>query len=400
MKIEVFGDFFAWVNIKHGLISAVLYFILVVPFKYIFALIPGSEVKAAAFFPVVVGLLWGPAAAIGTATANFAGDIIAGHELYIAITGATANFFQAYIPYKLWYTFHAREKAEYLLHDMKSIFKYIYILTFTSFTVSAMLAMAGESGQTFTGSEMFLQFFIGQMDSALVIGTPLLILCSHQRVKPCLPKTKKRPTRPARYYDFLLVLVIGIEFAYIYAANQNPLIRETFAAFYCWIAMFLLLSVFMQKPIYDREEKEDTAYEMRNPLLRKATKFTIFGAVSLLAFIGSVSYSIFQNAAREDYAHVWNYLCATLLWAVHLIFAFSLIFLWQVEKKVIKPLQCLNQRVSQRNRQPNAADTNRFDESDPPCGDEIDRLTRSLHFLIGYDNRDDEERTETAGIQK
>ena len=82
-------------------LSAGIYMLFLLPFKAT-PIIPGfTEIRPATIFPVIFGLLFGPAGAWGAAIGNLAGDCF-GTLGIGSIFGFIGNFFFAYIPYKLW----------------------------------------------------------------------------------------------------------------------------------------------------------------------------------------------------------------------------------------------------------------------------------------------------------
>src|SRR5207253_10390982 len=82
-------------------ISAALYAAVLVPFKVV-PLIPGvTELRPANAIPVVCSLMFGPAAAWGSAIGNMIGDFFGGigpGDFF----GFFANLMYGYIPYKVW----------------------------------------------------------------------------------------------------------------------------------------------------------------------------------------------------------------------------------------------------------------------------------------------------------
>ncbi len=82
-------------------LSAGIYMLFLLPTKAI-PIIPGyTEFRPATIFPVIFGLLFGPAGAWGAAIGNLAGDCF-GTLSMGSVFGFIGNFFFAYIPYKLW----------------------------------------------------------------------------------------------------------------------------------------------------------------------------------------------------------------------------------------------------------------------------------------------------------
>ena len=82
-------------------LSAAVYVALLIPFKAL-TLIPGfAEIRPAVVLPVVCSLLFGPAAAWGTAIGNLIGDFFGTFGI-ASIFGFLANFVYGYLPYRIW----------------------------------------------------------------------------------------------------------------------------------------------------------------------------------------------------------------------------------------------------------------------------------------------------------
>ncbi|MDH7500272.1 MAG: QueT transporter family protein [candidate division NC10 bacterium] len=82
-------------------LTAAVYAAILIPFKG-FPIIPGfTEVRPATAIPVVFGLLFGPAAAWGSALGNLIGDFF-GTLTMGSIFGFFGNFFMAFVAYKIW----------------------------------------------------------------------------------------------------------------------------------------------------------------------------------------------------------------------------------------------------------------------------------------------------------
>lgn len=94
-----------WRNPRMVVLTAVcaaMYVAVLVPFKFL-VIFPGlAEVRPAAALPVVFSLLFGPAAAWGSAFGNVVGDMLGGMFGPGSVFGFIANFAYGYIPYKLW----------------------------------------------------------------------------------------------------------------------------------------------------------------------------------------------------------------------------------------------------------------------------------------------------------
>jgi energy-coupling factor transport system substrate-specific component len=90
-------------------LSAAIYAAVLIPFKG-FPLVPGYiELRPANAFPIVFGLLFGPAGAWGAAIGNLIGDFF-GTLTLGSVGGFVGNFFLALLPYKIWSTFFRRDE--------------------------------------------------------------------------------------------------------------------------------------------------------------------------------------------------------------------------------------------------------------------------------------------------
>ena len=79
-----------------------VYTAVLIPFKE-FVLIPGfTEIRPANVYPVVFGLLFGPAAAWGSAFGNLLGDVFGGTLTAGSVFGFVGNFFFGFASYRLW----------------------------------------------------------------------------------------------------------------------------------------------------------------------------------------------------------------------------------------------------------------------------------------------------------
>jgi len=98
-----------WKNTRMIILAAVcaaIYSAALIAFKTAVPLIPGiTEVRVANIFPMVFGMLFGPAGAWGTGIGNLIGDIFGGTLSPISVAGFMGNFLLGYLPYAMWTTF-------------------------------------------------------------------------------------------------------------------------------------------------------------------------------------------------------------------------------------------------------------------------------------------------------
>jgi energy-coupling factor transport system substrate-specific component len=97
-----------WKNTRMIILVAVcaaIYAAALIAFKTAIPLVPGfTEVRVANIFPMVFGLLFGPAGAWGTAIGNLIGDLFGGTFGPGSIPGFCGNFLLGYLPFAMWTT--------------------------------------------------------------------------------------------------------------------------------------------------------------------------------------------------------------------------------------------------------------------------------------------------------
>jgi energy-coupling factor transport system substrate-specific component len=99
-------------------LTGAAYAAILVPFK-IATIVPGfTEIRPASGIPIVCGLLFGPAAAWGSAFGNLVGDIFGGTFGPGSIPGFIGNFLFAYIPYRMWRVLRGSRPADGRARDL------------------------------------------------------------------------------------------------------------------------------------------------------------------------------------------------------------------------------------------------------------------------------------------
>jgi energy-coupling factor transport system substrate-specific component len=126
-------------------VCAAIYGAALVAFKTAIPLIPGiTEVRVANIFPMVFGLLFGPAGAWGTAIGNLLGDTFGGTLGPGSIAGFVGNFLLGYLPYALWITFlpFAEKSREWKAGSWRSWVSYILISFISSASCAVVISIA------------------------------------------------------------------------------------------------------------------------------------------------------------------------------------------------------------------------------------------------------------------
>lgn len=139
--------FTMWKNTRLIILVAVcaaIYAAALLAFKTAIPLIPGiTEVRVANIFPMVFGLLFGPAGAWGTAIGNLIGDIFGGTLGPGSSAGFVGNFLLGYLPYAMWTTFvpFAEASREWRVGSWRSWASYILIAFISSAACAVVISI-------------------------------------------------------------------------------------------------------------------------------------------------------------------------------------------------------------------------------------------------------------------
>jgi energy-coupling factor transport system substrate-specific component len=140
-----------WKNTRMIILVAVcaaIYGAALIAFKTAIPLIPGiTEVRVANIFPMVFGMLFGPAGAWGTGIGNLIGDIFGGTLGPTSIAGFVGNFLLGYLPYAMWTTFFpfVERSREWRSERWRSWVSYILIAFISSAACAVIIGIAADA---------------------------------------------------------------------------------------------------------------------------------------------------------------------------------------------------------------------------------------------------------------
>jgi energy-coupling factor transport system substrate-specific component len=163
-------------------LSAAIYAAILIPFKG-FPVIPGAvEIRPANVIPFVVGLLFGPAGAWGSAIGNLIGDFF-GTLSVGSIGGFVGNFFLGLLPYKMWSVFFRRgENMETNVDSGKKFAVYVAIAILASLVCAAIISWWVALLGIFPFTAVLVLIVVNNAIMGVVLG-PILLLALYPRVK-------------------------------------------------------------------------------------------------------------------------------------------------------------------------------------------------------------------------
>jgi energy-coupling factor transport system substrate-specific component len=163
-------------------LSAAIYAAVLIPLKS-FPIVPGFiEIRPANAFPVVFGLLFGPAGAWGSAIGNLIGDFFGTLSLG-SIAGFVGNFFLALLPYKVWSAYFRRgENVEQNVDSGKKLGVYVAVTVLASLVCALIIAWWIEVLGLVPFTVGLISITSNNAIMALILG-PILLLALYPRVK-------------------------------------------------------------------------------------------------------------------------------------------------------------------------------------------------------------------------
>lgn len=181
-----------------------VYTAVLIPFKG-FAIVPGfTEVRIANGFPVVFSILFGPAAAWGSAFGNLIGDIFGGTLTRGSFFGFFGNFFFGLAGYKLWGNLGRFSSGrEPTMDSLRQVVEFLLIALVSAAGTAAIIAWGLELLGLVPFSVLGTIIFVNDFLVAAVVG-PVLLRVLYPRVKrdgllyPHLMQERDLPAVPER----------------------------------------------------------------------------------------------------------------------------------------------------------------------------------------------------------
>jgi energy-coupling factor transport system substrate-specific component len=158
-------------------LSAAIYAVVLIAFKGVLIIIPGiTELRPANVFPIIFGLMFGPAGAWGSALGNLIGDFF-GTLGPGSIGGFVGNFYLGFVSYKLWGALLPKRQAEVQnVNTWPRFAAYVAVSLVAAVACGVIIGwwldLLGMVPFAFLASVISLNNFLHE----LVLGPPLLLL--------------------------------------------------------------------------------------------------------------------------------------------------------------------------------------------------------------------------------
>lgn len=166
-------------------LSAAIYAAVLIPFKGGIPIIPGiTEVRPANVFPVIFGLMFGPAGAWGAAIGNTIGDLFGGTLGWGSLFGFIGNFYLGFVAYKLWGALGLvpADDMSQNTNTLKKLLAYIIITVVAAAACGVIIGWYLDLIALVPFAFLAIVITVNNAIAELVLGPPLLLLL-YPRVK-------------------------------------------------------------------------------------------------------------------------------------------------------------------------------------------------------------------------
>lgn len=227
-------------KIKYFISTAVLFFLVTMPFRKLFGVAGLTEIRPAGAFPVVFGMLFGLPGALGCAAGNLAADLLSEYPAKVCFFGFIAQFLYGWVPHLLWYGKKKREEENQAwFHNAADVRRYILIVLADCAVMACMLGLLLQFlGLGYFWSQSTLLLFFNNLVFSVLIGIPLILLCSMAGGQ----KRKQVLTLNVRFVLIFLVLSM-LSAVLMGIASYAEAIHYTKDALQLWNRVYIRVAV-------------------------------------------------------------------------------------------------------------------------------------------------------------
>lgn len=182
-------------------LTAVLFFVVTMPFRRLFQVVSVTEVRPAAALNPTFGLLFGFWGALGCAVGNLAADILSGYSPLMCALGFVVQMIYGLLPHFAWEILH----SEVRLNSYKKILRYMVVSAVNTAITAVLLGVTmfiTGIGQILSVTTLML--FLNNFVFCVVLGIPIIL--GYTGVK--LKKSGKKFSLNERFILIFLLLAI------------------------------------------------------------------------------------------------------------------------------------------------------------------------------------------------
>lgn len=296
------------------------------------------EFEAYEVITPVLGLYFGPSGAIGSSIAGLLFDCIYSKaDLLLILSNLFVNFFYAYTPYKLWYTFRADKQCKIPnLNDTHSILKFVYILLIGSLAYRiSQNTISSFSLKSNMEIKILILQFLNNYNFEVIVGALILMMLSLTVIRPHIPQTKSNMRKNMKY-EYILYFLIIIGAAGIINNNYNN--NHTINIIII-MTTYLLMFIFLLSPIINESNivNVEQVKGIRSIHGKVTITFLLLGII-LILILDTIS-RIALHSCRDIDTYVTVYAVIGIFSSFVICFIITVIRF--VENRITKPIKIL-----------------------------------------------------------
>lgn len=326
-------------NLWTTILVAIIYSALLLPLQSLMSLLPGTEVRPAAFFPIVAGLFFGLPGAIGIFIGNLVCDLITFPYSFSAILlGSVANFFYAYFPHVVWYSYFTKiNRSELFIYDIRTLIKFILIVVVDVLLVSILIGLIISSNYGISVNESFILLLLNNLSFGFILGIPLVALLPYMKIK-----SMQSPRTPRKTFPMVSswMMVLGFIMSCAYMAYRMVGSEVGHESYYPVIALLLLFFGAMSgRPICAPEPMNDDEM-MKASVKVKIFLYCLSCAMVISLLVGAIIFFVYRQFA-PDRLNLWRMTYGTMAVALNVILLSFILLLYKIDANITAPLYAI-----------------------------------------------------------
>lgn len=209
------------------------YFLVLYPTQQLLPLMQGTEIRPAAFIPIVGGIVWGWPAALGVFLANLLSDFLI-YPTTAAVIGSIANGLAAVFAHRCYFAIPRARQGEYIYH-LRSLLRYLFACVVSQITLCTVISLSLLSQYSTDLQSTFPVLFLNNMESCVLFGLPVMLFVPlfMQGDYP-----QKDRGEPGRYALFAIPAIIPAAALFLSGRSSADVLMCTMALCLVLMAVF------------------------------------------------------------------------------------------------------------------------------------------------------------------
>lgn len=363
-------------------ISAITYYVALQLTFVLFHFVDGLELRPATCIAVAAGMLWGLPGALGIAVGNSILVAFEGIGFLDVLFSSIANFFLAYLPYRMWYAVDNKH-AQSFINNSASFVKFVTIILITGTLVSAQICTFGYVLYRLNLINFAIYVWAAQIIFPIALGIPLILYLRKKGVAFYYPE-KATSTINARFYSPVIYGIVVFFSCYLYCNGKGILL---FIEPYIFYPIAFLTAGYLATIRCDFEVKPQE-------LIDSSILETLTSNLLLLGIAFSV-YDSYKMGTKVLYRYnglgdqvYWANITQDFIFNLFFVFLAVLMMLVFVEKNIFARMDALSKQAENfvQTGQVDAENAELVSLIDNLRNDEIDKMAKAYRKM-GQDIR-------------